>query len=279
MTILRPMSDKPVINNPELCRLAVQIGDDAIDAVVTSRVTDNSLVWRHIPLDPADTDHLKAVENAIYDNTWLLADYGSVNVLVDTDRIMLFPAEHADADSIADDFAEVYPNDDIAIITTRLGRAEGAPVAAVAIDAPLAAFINRTFNNPAVTAPLIPLATYFGIKKHLGNSGKLHVHLAQGRTTVIAYAGTRLLMANTFRVNTATDSLYYVLAAARWLNFDTDADSMPVSGDAKLRDELMPMLRRYVTSAMPLIFPAALFKAGKDAMLAPFQLVLLPLID
>ncbi len=44
-----------------------------------------------------------------------------------------------------------------------------------------------------------------------------------------------------------------------------------------MRKAVTPLLRRYVASVLPAIFPSALYRAGREAMNAPFNIVILPL--
>ena len=68
-------------------------------------------------------------------------------------------------------------------------------------------------------------------------------------------------------------------AAARELEFDNSTDRLIVSGDADIRDRLLPLLRKYVSYVMPMIFPSDIFKLGRDALNAPFELIAIPLLD
>jgi hypothetical protein len=52
-----------------------------------------------------------------------------------------------------------------------------------------------------------------------------------------------------------------------------------VCGDVALREQIMPELRRFVNYVMPVIFPSTMFRAGKEALNAPFELILLPLCE
>jgi hypothetical protein len=125
----------------------------------------------------------------------------------------------------------------------------------------------------------VPLCRYFGIKNRLGNAGKFHIHLSDESIDIIAYGADGLLMANTFASTDVNDDLYYVLAAARSLDFDNNNDQMLLSGNAARREALIPLLRRYISYVMPVIFPSAMFKAGKDSLSAPFELITLPLCE
>ena len=42
-----------LVRLPQMSRLALCVGDGILDVVVTSKVEDNSLIWRRIPLSGA----------------------------------------------------------------------------------------------------------------------------------------------------------------------------------------------------------------------------------
>ena len=58
------MTDKltsDLIGDPNIWRMAMLISDDALDVVAYSTVEDNSMLYRHIPLDTAAADRVKAL--------------------------------------------------------------------------------------------------------------------------------------------------------------------------------------------------------------------------
>jgi hypothetical protein len=266
-----------LVQHPQHSRLALRVCDTAIDVVVISSIEDNSLQWHRINLDAAAASPLKALEDAVYANPLLLADFGAIDVLVSTKRRLIVPAEAADADNLHSMFAQLYPGSNLDIITSTIDS--NGTVIAIADDAERVNFIRRTFNNPHIADRIAPLCRYFGIKNRLGNAGKFHVHLADNTIDIIAYGSEGLLMANTFESTSVTDDLYYVMLAAQALSFDNNNDQMLLSGDADRREALIPLLRKYVSYVMPLIFPSAMFKAGKDSLSAPFELITLPLCE
>jgi hypothetical protein len=244
---------------------------------VISCVEDNSLIWHRIKLDPAAESPVKALEDAIYQNPMLLVDFSAIDILIDSKRRMVFPADQADPDNINRVFAELYPELKFEIVTSTV-YTDGT-VVAIADDEERIKFLRRTFNNPRIADRIAPLCQYFGIKNRLGNAGKFHVHLSQNSIDIIAFGTEGLLMANTFESDNVNDDLYYILAAARALSFDNSNDQMLLSGDTARREELIPLLRQYVGYVMPVIFPSAMFKAGKDSLSAPFELITIPLCE
>lgn len=75
------------------------------------------------------------------------------------------------------------------------------------------------------------------------------------------------------------DAIYYIMACRDMLKLDAQDNELLIAGDNSLRDAITPTLREYLAYVMPVIFPSSMFKAGKDAMKAPFDLIVLPLCE
>lgn len=273
-----PLSDPTLVPRPEMCRLAMRVAPGGLDVVIVSRVNDNPLIWRHLPFADTDSDvNVKAFEEVVYDNRLLLADFAATDVIVDTRRFMAVPAERATEQTCEEIFDDLYPDDrDTEVI---ISPATDDAAIAACVPSALTAFIRRTFGVRArICHRMAPLCRFFSIKNRLGNTGKLHVHIADGRADIVALGRDGLLMANSFPYKSETDVLYYTIAAARELEFDNSTDRIIVSGDADIRDRLLPLLRKYVSYVMPMIFPSDIFKLGRDALNAPFELIAIPLL-
>ena len=268
-----------LVPNPQTCRMALRVSPTALDVVIVSRVNDNALIWRRLPFpDAGATVSVRALEEAVYDNRLLLSDFSTVDVLIDTPRFMAIPIGIAtDAGKVEEIFGALYPHEEQDVIVS--AATDDAAIAFSAEPA-LTAFLRRTFGaGVRISHVLTPLVRFFAIKTRLGNSCKLHLHLDGNRASLVAFGREGLLMANTFTVTAAEDAVFYTLSAARHLEFDNAADRLILSGDSALRDSVLPLLRRSVSYVMPLIFPSDIFKLGRDALRAPFELIALPLLD
>lgn len=123
---------------------------------------------------------------------------------------------------------------------------------------------------------------YFSRKTQLGNTGKIYAHITAEPPVVdiVAFGHDGALrLAVTKPVTAAADSAYWILACAREAGLDPASDEILLCGDNAARHELMPLLRRYAGYVMPVIFPSAAFRSGRDALNAPFPLILIPLCE
>ncbi len=96
---------------------------------------------------------------------------------------------------------------------------------------------------------------------------------------VVMLDGNSLLQANTFLFSNPMDAVYYILASRSRHGLDPYNDEILLTGDQNIREEVTPVLRKYVSRVMPSIFPPQMFRAGKDAMRAPFDLIVTPLCE
>ena len=265
-----------LVRLPQMSRLALCVGDGILDVVVTSKVDDNSLIWRRIPLSGASGPMTRALEETVYDNPLLLAPFSHTDIVFDTRRFLVVPADRATDDRAEAMLETLYPNVEFEPLINEI---PGNAVIAAAVDADIMRFTGRTFPEARRMHRMTPLCRYFGSRNRSGNGGRMHVHLHGDFVDVVAYSSGHLLTANTFEAADISDALYFILAAANGIGFDDNVDRMMLSGDAKRREALLPKLRQYYPHAMPAIFPSAMLRAGSQALAVPFELSLLPICE
>ena len=278
------MISADAIENPLVWRLTLMVdGCEALRAVVSSTVEDSSLMHFTLPLDPT-VPLLRSLEEAIYATPVLLSDFGKVEVLIRTDAYTLVPsALDAEGCRAAASIAALTADagGPTCVMTDDTGTALARVVWTVADD--VVAFLRRTFRNPDIMCHITPLLRYFSRKTLLGNSAKLYVHFNPGaaRTAdlIVFNPEGSLECAASHPCPTDTDAAYFILATARACGFSMTADEILICGDGSMRDAIMPLLRRYAAYVMPVIFPSIAFRAGREALKAPFPLIILPLCE
>lgn len=261
----------------------MQLEPQQMRATVWSTVEDSSLRHFSLPLDPTLAGH-KSLEEAVYAAPILLSDFARVDVLVRDHRYMAVPSglpEETLKDMI--DYSCLAPDDkDYDLHTDRIDTLDTD--IAWPLESSLGGFLARTFRNPHVQCHVSPLLRHFSRRSALGNGGKVYAHLSQCGDTrqadiIILGGNGRLSLAASYDLRGDDDALYYILAGMQQAGLDPRADEVLVCGSGTMREALLARLRRYVAYAMPAIFPSAAFRAGKDALNAPFPLVILPLCE
>ncbi|MDE5953588.1 MAG: DUF3822 family protein [Duncaniella sp.] len=269
------LSDK--IESPELWNLLLRISRDALHVVIYSIVEDNSLVYRRFNLDTASSSWIGALQNVIYDNPAILSDFRRVYCVVETEKYLLVPSA---CESVADRtllFGAAFPGSGLEMAVDETGALNA--IAITAIEPELRGFINRTFQRVSIVSHIASLCRYAALNGSLGNKVRMIANMRERAVDVIVIDGRRLMLANTFAYDKPDDAAYYLLAVRQRLGLDANNDELLLAGDLACKEEIMPMLRNFVARVMPVIFPPQMFKAGREAMLAPFDLITLPLCE
>mgnify|MGYP003313286173 CR=1 FL=1 len=269
--------DKNLINDPRLWRLALRISERKLHVVLLCSVEDNSLIYREILLDSAAQSLQKAIEEAIYDNPLLLSDFARVDCIIETNKFTIIPAEIDNSDIQEKIFNETFPSFDGVVIDNRIDSLNATIL--MGMQEELLNFLRRTFNNPKIQHHLTPQCIYFHHKDQLGSNGKMYAHIHDNRIDLLVFGTNSIKLANTFDFREPIDAIYYILACRQMLNLEADSNELLIAGDNATREAITPTLREYLAYVMPVIFPSAMFKAGKDAMNAPFDLIVLPLCE
>lgn len=267
--------DKEMIGQPSLWRLYLRIGPKRMDAMLYNVATDNTLLHRSFTIDPT-AGHLKSVEEIIYDNPVLLSDFQSVHIVVESTLFIIIPSELSNPVTARRIFdAQIPGHSDDELLLSQLDG-QNATIAA-AIDPQLARFLRRTFNNAPTTHHLAPLCRYFHDKSRIGNAGKMYAHMREGSIDILVFGRETLRLANTYPVRDTMDAVYYIMAARDMLGLNAGSDELILAGDPAMREAATPILREYLAYVMPAIFPSTMYRAGKEALKAPFDLIIMPL--
>ncbi len=267
--------EKELIADTSICNLLMRVGRESLDVAVYSVVSDNSFIHRSFPLVSATRRPMGMLEDAIYDNPLLLADFRRSYCIVESQRSLTVPAEIPDPASL---LTRQWPDFDGEVRVSANGTSNTTFV--WGIDTALAGFLRRTFPATLQTdCHLAPLTRYFAARPGRGNSVRAIANLREGSMDMLVLRGPHLLMANTFVFDKTLDALYYIMAARDSLGLDPQVDEMLLAGHQPLREELSPLLRKYIARVMPVIFPPQMFKAGMEALSAPFDLIVTPLCE
>ena len=147
------------IQHPERWTLQLALHPRVLRYLLFDRQVDNSLIAGEIPLDTSASTYLKAVENAIYDNSPLLDDYGNVRLLVDTMHFVLLPNEVAD-EAEADELLHLqFP--ELEGDTALCALPQCGVKLAFELPPEVLGFLQRTFNMAPIVHHLQPLCDYY----------------------------------------------------------------------------------------------------------------------
>lgn len=270
--------DKDLVSDPSIYTMLIRAGRDAVDVVIYSPMVDNSLIYRSFAKNETSGDVASRLEEVVYDNPLMLADFRRTVLLVTGPSYTLVPSELIETDPQAGTLAYrfLYPDAE-GSVETRATPFHNASIV-YGIDRRLTGFIGRTYPTATVIPHILPLMKYFVARSGRSNSPRMLVNLRSGDADMLVVAGTNLRQAVTISFRNTADLVYHILSSARAAGLDPLTDSILLSGDRDLREQLNQMLRAYHARVMPVIFPPEMFKAGREAMSAPFDLIVAPLV-
>ncbi len=265
------------IQHPERWTLQLALHPRVLRYLLFDRQVDNSLIAGEIPLDTSASTYLKAVENAIYDNSPLLDDYGNVRLLVDTMHFVLLPNEVAD-EAEADELLHLqFP--ELEGGTALCALPQCGVKLAFELPPEVLGFLQRTFNMAPIVHHLQPLCDYYARFCQRSGVRRMFLNFHDDRMDMVVFDRDRLQLANTFEPRNANDAAFMALHAWESLSMDVHTDELQLTGDKPMRDPVAQELRRYISYVMPAIFPAAAMRLSHDAMRAPFNLITLALCE
>lgn len=201
-------------------------------------------------------DTLKCIEDAVYEDPLLLDDYDVSILIRPAMTLTVAPEDYPEEDS-----QKMHDALSLADATERKDvwrEPLGEALALYSTPEGVRDFLSRTFLTERVSHALRPIVDYFTLRARTEGGERMWVHLEPGRLDVVAFRNGRLLLANTWSFATAADAAYYLLYAWRALGLDAAQGEMSVSGDKALRDEAVPMLRRYINYVRLTMYPASL---------------------
>ena len=141
------------------------------------------------------------------------------------------------------------------------------------------AFLGRTFNYPVVYHYLMPLCEYFKGQNRGNDISRMFLHLNAVSMDMVVYRDGALMCANSYPFANADDAVYFALNAWTTYGLDQLTDELQLAGDGDLRAAMTPALRKFVKFVMPVVYPAAAMRLGRNAMQAPLDLILLALCE
>lgn len=270
--------DKDMISQPQLWRLVLVLLSDRLDVALFPPLSREEMIWRSYRFDESAPSTLKALEDLIYDNPLLLSDFKSVTCVVGNCPWLMAPIEASDDDCVAL-MSEAYPQSQLCDGEVELCQTSTPNAVQVMVQRPdIKAFLRRTFYNIRFTGRMAELCRYLAVHIDGLTASRMYVVQRGERLLLMAFNGAKLLMANEFHYQTITDAAYYVLASLQHLGMDASA-SVALRVDDGDANELSGILKRYLHDVRPIPFPALRYRASKNTLQAPFEVIIQSLCE
>lgn len=260
------------VTQPELWRMALLIGRRSLDVALYPPLARDEMIWHSYPYEEPT---LQAIEEIVYGNPPLLADYKSVVCICDYTPAVVMPSD-VDAAQAAVIYNATVGEDDTDE-PVALYDCPGGVSVAIRQPRQIADFITRTFFNVKIQSASANRISYF--MESSGPSAAVYAPVEGNRTRVVAVRDGKLLLANDFASRTAADAAYYILWAMGELGLDAATTPVYAGGVGMHHSELHELLSRYVASASALPMPPLRYRGSKATLEAPFDFLILPLCE
>lgn len=276
MTVTTALT-KEIVNDTTYCRLDMRLGIASLDVMIYNPMEDNSLVCRHIELPLEGTERRKAIETFIYDNPLLLSNFKSVTAILESRTFITVPVQVAETVSPIDIIREMDSDIDkrSAVIADNLDAFDACILTPAEVQT--VNFLRRTFPNIRIHNALFPFTRYCYANLAKGNTIKVFVNIRVNSLDIVVMSSNTLYLINRFEYRDINDAAFYILNCTE--GQADDISEILIGGNREQRDALMPLLRKFRPYVMPMIFPSTMFRAGSDALKAPFDLIILPLCE
>lgn len=222
-----------------------------------------------------ETGKLKALENAVYDNSFLLDDYRRVTVIMRSRLFTILPPQYSE---FTDRACEAHRS---ASVTT------GNYIAATFYDKAnvtitweaekgVVNFLQRTFNTPPVYHHLHPIIGYCRELNRTAQAGRLYLNFhTPEMMDIVAFGNNdKLLMANTISPRSTADAAYFALAAWKSCGLNTNDDNeLVILGKNESGAAVSQVVRDYISRVVPAMPPAKIMKHGTEIAQAPLELL------
>ena len=256
--------------------LSIRLAPNGFSFCIYNILSDNSFRFSNTDFENS-AHYITALEEAVTNNEILLEQFKSIDIIIASGRFSFVPAELYNED----DYAEIYnfnhPVQDEEILIDNLKQTNIVNV--YGIDKSVFSFIMRTFPDAKIHHNLSVLIEYFQPKSKLGNSAKMYCQLYNNTIDIVCFKKGKLIIANRFKVNHINDAAYMVLNVWKNIDFSQENDILQLAGNKETISTLSEILKTYIATITPVVFPAQIFNLGQESLDAPFDLIVLPICE
>lgn len=223
-----------------------------------------------IKLDTHTGEYRKALENAVYDNAFLLEPYRSTAIALHSQHFQLLPQELIYAGLTNKVMEASFSKLQGEVLTCTVAGTDAG--IACDVEDGVVGFLRRTFPGACILHHLASLCAYC-VNAYKEDNACLHVCVDGKEAHIVVVRQGKLLMANTYHHRTPDDVIYFVLNVWKTCGLDSHRDKLMLTGDNNLRSTLATKLREWIACVMPEVMPAQALHLGRDIFSLPFNLI------
>lgn len=218
---------------------------------------------------------LSQIEEWIYAHEQLLLPYRRTDFVVVSPQFTMVPNELYREEKKSDLLNFVCRNPEDKLLTNRLQRIPTTNL--FSVDEAIYSFLMRSFAVNNVWHYATPIAEYFTERSRFGNYSKLYLHIEPGRVDFFCFERSRLKLQNTLAFNELKDAAYFTLHTWEKAGLHQTDDELYLCGNAELRNEISPLLKKYIQRVSPLNPPTDWYVASSGNEALPLDLMTIAL--
>lgn len=231
-------------NKSEQYTLSIRLSTDGFSFSVFNPLSDGeaSFYDRKIDESLSLTANLKQTFREV---EWLSRPYRRVNVLMADKRFTFIPLEFFEDEQTETVFYHNHPKRENELIQYNILHKNNI-VVLFGMDKSAFTFLCEQYPNVKFYSQSSSFIEFFSVRSRLGNNRKMYAHLRKEAIDVYSYERGRLLLANSFKCNTTSDRIYYLLYIWKRLAFEQERDELHLTGALSDKEQLLPELRKFI---------------------------------
>lgn len=192
---------------------------------------------------------LRNIENAVYDFPQMLDDF-STDIVIQTSKVLWVPESVLDSEEMEETiYNSVYTGEPEDIMVDHLGDI----ACLYKLANGLQSFLRRTFAGARIVSHLSPPVLKF--RERGGELPVVYIDIRDREADFYAFDSRMMLMCATHSWNNVNDIAYHLFNILDVYSLDPHKVQVSLSGLRKERNELMPILRKFIDFVILTMLP------------------------
>ena len=263
--------------NTRLYTLSIRLMSNGFSFSRYDILSENTYTYKEYSF-PSGASYIQAFENAVLNDELFLQPYKDIYIIIATDHFTIVPGEFSTEENNLKDFYSLnIDSRNEKILHNRLRQTNATVVFGLNIE--LYSFLMRTFSSPKICHTHTVLNEYFIQKSRLGNSAKMICQIRNGKMDILCHKRGKLVLSNMFEYNSIEDAAFYLLSCWKNIGYNNYNDMLQFTGNKEEIAAIKAIVSDYLAQIEPVVFPAQIFKLGKESLKAPFDLISISLCE